>query len=127
MFSGAVLGGLAGAAAIGLAGVHSGFRKQLSSAVVGALHTGPVQQLGRMMSHLPQNAPGAAFRQAAVDQMQRYTRMPQAVAMEHLQGYLQRKIHRRYAMGALVGATAGGVIGTPLGAAQRAYSAGAEL
>jgi fructose-specific phosphotransferase system IIC component len=75
---------------------------------------------------IPASVPGAAARQKFAQRIAKYV-SPHFDAMTFLQEYLtQKQLKLNIARGAVVGAMAGGIVGGPLGAARRAYTAGAE-
>jgi len=75
---------------------------------------------------IPAAVPGGVARQKFAQRIASYV-SPQFDAMTFLQQYLtQKQLKLNIARGAIVGGMAGGIVGGPLGAARRAYTAGAE-
>lgn len=126
MFSGAVLGGLAGAGAMALATVNPRFRHALAAGAASIIRSNPVQEFFRMTTSLADRLPGAELRTVAAERVAAFGRLPQAAAMRSLADYLSRKQAKRYAAGAFVGAVGGAAIGGPMGMLRRAYAAGEQ-
>ena len=125
-FSGAILGGALGTAAVGLAAFNPGARRMLAAGLARTFRSGPVQRLGRAALEIPSAVPGAAFRQEFAEGIAQFA-SPHFNAMTFLQKYLTNKqLKLNLARGAVVGAMGGGIIGAPIGAARRAYAAGAQ-
>ena len=127
MWSGGVLGTMAGVGSVALAARHKGFRTKLVSGLTDLFRSNPLQQLAKQATQLGSNVPGAALRAGAMQRIADFGRMPHAQAMQALHDYLVGKQARRYAMGALMGGAAGAAIGGPMGMARRAFAAGEQL